>query len=68
MIGFFRKITFGCLLTAGVGGMASPGVQVYPYENNDMNVFVIEKDSMTFGVSESQPSDSDFFVNANLLR
>ena len=47
--------------------MASPGVQVYPYENNDMNVFVIEKDSMTFGVSESQPSDSDFFVNANFF-
>ena len=51
----------------GAGGIASPGTQLHSYENRDMNVFVIEKDSMTFGVSELVPEDSDFFVNANFF-
>lgn len=68
MVGFFRKITLGGLLAMGAGGgMASPGLELHSYENRDMNVFVIEKDSMTFGVSDSPPVNSDFFVNANFF-
>ena len=67
MQGFFRTAGLSLFLAVGAGGNASPGSHINQYGSNGMNVFVVESGTMSFGVSENAPPESDFFVNANFF-
>ena len=56
MAGFLRNSFLAVFFTLGAGGSS-------PHNSEDINIVFIERGSMTFGVSETIPPDSDFFVN-----
>ncbi len=62
MPGLFKKTTMAIFFAMGTGSSV-----VTSAGQEDLQVFVIEKDQMTFGVSSSLPENSDFFVNSNFF-